>query len=930
LRTLAKKTLQADEQSTPGITVDAFSAELGPNLFDRARHGWDLELSWWDFAGQLEYSAAHEFFMSSRQALYVVVFSVLDEDEIIMQQLLHWLSVVPALVTCPHVRLMVVGTKIDLILPSALKRVLKMKRGIVHRILDIMGITDKVHPSDIQFVSASQAFDCPEQQLSWESCRKDLKGRIYHNCVDMLDGVNSDFLKYPKECKQMRQLVSKLHEQLKAKQQLLPCCRLDHEDAVSVLGSILEEKSFWGQRKSSLASSDRKNFFKSDLVASSLDVLNDLGIVVIYGGREHNILASAQSVPSICVEPQFIPRIMSLLVDSQTKLPAVVTANTLLNLLETQPKISRISRESSPELKAQLLELLESVGMVRRYGSSHNFLVPLALQGRPVRWSQIVPAGLSEDLILRGQRFGIGHAAIITTTCFMRMMLNKCVDAVRMWGSAFAYDIEQEAGNFVGCVFVRLSEDRRSVDVIVLVSMDVIADIDLQVVMQREFGSIAQLMGENLNDANDRMHLCPMCCSANMFVQSGAVHTFYLQEVSSCPSLHCSRYHCVTNFNLTDGKVVKLDLNDTPVLFPSHIQELQLPWLLAAAGGLAVPQMHSDNMYEADTGEGYQFGNFLDISFFVLTGQVSAGMVLQSEDLERFQSLIASCSDQCSSFPPYNDRFLLKDSDNAFEVQLRFCFKIGEMPAFPGGRKILSIHAADVGDAFDETPSMDSFSCLDNVLVIFEQSAEDKLKRKHQFVVFPGKRHDLHLCRLTPAYCSIDNEAARCWSELQDYFAVVMGPEFSNYEIKTLTVFRNDDRSYAFMQQMDRMKCCKRDAVPPWRNHGQIAAEAVASFLGNASATYCEEFAREFNWLHYRAMEDDEVKHELQKYGVDSAHTDEALAIIRQLQYTFEAQDATMQHFEEHARKFGLVPLEENADVNLTLGWWGHWKGNAM
>ena len=56
-----------------------------PNVFDRARHGWDLELSWRDFAGQLEYSAAHEFFMSSRQALCVVVFNVLDEAKYIIR-----------------------------------------------------------------------------------------------------------------------------------------------------------------------------------------------------------------------------------------------------------------------------------------------------------------------------------------------------------------------------------------------------------------------------------------------------------------------------------------------------------------------------------------------------------------------------------------------------------------------------------------------------------------------------------------------------------------------------------------------------------------------------------------------------------------------------------------------------------------------------
>ena len=89
LRALAKKPLLPDQLSTRGVTVDAFADDLKLCLRDKMRHGFDLELSFWDFAGQLEYSAAHEFFMSTRQAVYVIVYSVLDDDESIMQQLLH-------------------------------------------------------------------------------------------------------------------------------------------------------------------------------------------------------------------------------------------------------------------------------------------------------------------------------------------------------------------------------------------------------------------------------------------------------------------------------------------------------------------------------------------------------------------------------------------------------------------------------------------------------------------------------------------------------------------------------------------------------------------------------------------------------------------------------------------------------------------------
>jgi hypothetical protein len=43
---------------------------------------------------------------------------------------------------------------------------------------------------------------------------------------------------------------------------------------------------------------------------------------------------------------------------------------------------------------------------------------------------------------------------------------------------------------------------------------------------------------------------------------------------------------------------------------------------------------------------------------------------------------------------------------------------------------------------------------------------------------------------------------------------------------------------------------------------------------------------------------------------------------MKQLQYTFDAQEATMCHFKYHAGKFGL--LDKNEDVNLTLAWWGN------
>ena len=338
LRTLAKKPLQPDQLSTRGVTVDAFADDLKLCLRDRMRHGFDLELSFWDFAGQLEYSAAHEFFMSTRQAVYVIVYSVLDDDESVMQQLLHWLSVISEAAAAPHVRLMIVGTKVDLVLASELQNVLRCKRGVVHQVIEAKGLVHKIHEADdVLFVSSLQSFESPGMSMTWATCRRALKHRIYANCVDVFDcqdPLQRQLLRFPKPCIQMRDLVEKLRKELRKKQDL-PCCRLDHVDAVNILSAILDSKD----------KEQRKNYYKADLVTMALDILNDLGIIVRYGGDGSLPTAeSASSVPCICLQPQFLPGIMSLLVDPQTLLPAVTTVAALVQLMENNKDVSRISK----------------------------------------------------------------------------------------------------------------------------------------------------------------------------------------------------------------------------------------------------------------------------------------------------------------------------------------------------------------------------------------------------------------------------------------------------------------------------------------------------------------------------------------------------------------------------------------------------------
>jgi GTPase SAR1 family protein len=751
LRTLAAKPLQPDQLSTRGVTVDAFADDLKLDVFDKMRLGFDLELSFWDFAGQLEYSAAHEFFMWTSHAVYVIVYSVLDDDESVMQQLLHWLSVISEAAAAPHVRLMIVGTKVDLVPASELQNVLRSKRGVVHQVVEAKGLVHKIHHTDdVLFVSSLQSFESPSLNMTWATCRGGLKDRIHGNCIDIFscqDAWQLQQLKIPKPCIQINNLVRKLRKEL-IKNQYFPCCRLDDVDAVNILSAILDSKD----------KEQCKSYYKTDVVTMALDILNDLGNIVCYSGNGSLRAAeSSSSVPCICLEPQFLLGIMSLLADPQTRLPAVTTVSALVRLMENNADVSRISKASPDEHTHQLIQLLESVGIVRRYGDSQKLLVPLALRGRPVCWSQIIRG--RSNAVLLGWRLGVSPTASVPAASFMKLMLDKCTDAERMWGCAFAYDVpSHQDGGGSSCVYVRLREDRRSVDVVAV--MDEGHDSDD--VVRLELDSISRLLGKDFNGANERMHLCPMCCSADMFVRCGAAHAFHIQEVAAGIALHCSRYHDVTATHVTRGKLTKLNTGSLPLVYPGRFHELQLPWQLVAAGGIISSSAAAQNLpvsgdIDAARSALGTDGTFTDMSFFVLTGQVSAGDVIAAEDLPEFTRQLQMCSSQ--------DCQCEVALSSGQRKTLHFSYTVGQrIPNTFVDQPIASIFPANIGDRAQhpQAPRLPRFCAHDNVLVVF-----GPVQRHTKFLVFPGSSVNLQLCRLTPALCQNDLTAACCWSELQ-------------------------------------------------------------------------------------------------------------------------------------------------------------------
>jgi hypothetical protein len=781
--------------------MDPYGLDQKSSMLSKRKMGFpDMELSWWDFAGQLEYSAAHQFFLSSRQALYVIVFSMQEDNESIMQQLFYWLSVIPE----PHahvVRIVVVGTKIDLIPPMHLKDQLRIKRGVVHQVIETKGLANKVKPQDVVFVTASKSFISmtpTESEKDWETCRRTLKTRLYHhiadifqtkvdlkNCTDPLERQRReeelDKMRYPKDCKAMSTCVKELCKFLQENRQL-PCLKLDNEHAIRLLGGLWRGKDL----------EHCKNYYKTAMGMRALEVCHDLGIVSLYG--RHN------PIPSICVEPSFTTKIISLLVDPQTDFPAITTVEHLEDILIKYPDVSRIHKDSKKEdkdrQKHELVELLVSLGLVRRYEASPKILVPLALRGRPDCWSKILKTS-RESAFLLGLRLGINPAVSVPAAAFIQLMLEKCEDAERMWGCAFAYDVRGYGeGSASSVLFVRLSEDRRSVDIVAV--MD--SDMDSFHIVQAEMESIATLLGEGFNDQRDRMPLCPMCCCTDFFVRSGNVHAFHRQELTAGGALICTRHHHVTSVDCLRGKFTMLELDALPFVYPTKMRTLQLPWKCVSQGGvignfgfhdeqdisalevsssaLSVASSNSDSLQNLDASTAplsvplithpvssavsdvfYDDGTFTDVSFFVLSGQVSVGDVISYQDFHVFALHMRLCvSEDCSCSITLT---------SGARKTLRFSFNIGDtIPnSYVQGLPIQGIFPSDIGDrALDpQATNLQRFCAQDNVLVIF-----GPIRPKTKYLVFPGtKSSNLNLVRITPALCKTDSIAAVCWAEMQ-------------------------------------------------------------------------------------------------------------------------------------------------------------------
>ena len=298
LGSLAKADLNLDCPSTIGVQVDMFSRELQSQrrrkelakLVGVKYSGFTPELTYWDFAGQLEYSATHDFFMSSRQAVYVIVFSVIEDAASQVEQVRYWLNTILERHS-KYNRIIVVGTKIDT-LDSHLE--VSGSQDVVQREKNLMAKLRRFKMTMQQSIQALAChyelnFEIPiffatanKQHFLWSNLRKQLKSQISRFSQDIFEGCDRQ-LRFPAAHKA---LLDEVQELTRCNPQK-PIFSLN-DDSITEKFKLLHALRGTPDSRS----------------LQSLKVLSDVGFLVHYNCRGQDY---------ICPTPQYVAHIISLL-----------------------------------------------------------------------------------------------------------------------------------------------------------------------------------------------------------------------------------------------------------------------------------------------------------------------------------------------------------------------------------------------------------------------------------------------------------------------------------------------------------------------------------------------------------------------------------------------------------------------------------------
>jgi hypothetical protein len=831
-----------------------------------------------------------------------------------MMSIRYWLRTVSSRAS-QHVRFCIVGTKVDQI-PGCwadVKKKLDVIESDMRNVVTSCRGLSALDTTNFSFVTAMGTHP------HYSRMRKELKRRMNLLCQSIFEGDPQSLkvLRFPDQYRLFQDAVSKL-PQLRSG---LP---------------IVELKSVSGKEYGLLAGSHT-----NAQSLQALQVLHDVGDIIFFQVSD----GKGGSDACLCWEPQIVADAIAKFADPQAGLPITrgCASRTILeSVLIQYLQESRYKPSSTQKLHEDCKKFFEFLVTLRviipvvqpvTSDASHHsdvsldvdsaqYMIPSSLKGRPSFWREIFDSKVSSFSCIRGIRY-FCMDSMITVAAFVRAMTFLCSDPTRMWGCAFSFQFSNGS-----LIFVRLSESRDFVDVVVLGSdpSQLVGES-----IESSFREIATLLRCSTRNT---LPLCPNCCASDMFPRSGAVHAFFREQLAlltgvhqqeladddSCsPAITCSRYHEVSEFSVLMGQNVGLVGGaGMPVSFPdaSVADRDALGWVAVSSTGLA----------DTATAEAEVMPN----SFFALTQQLIEGDMISSASLAVTHDSLHSGAKHCrvtrrgpATSGAWSDvdvrlEYCVGDSIGGAVIDMILScsgtVEVSSALASSGAVTTTRPHCMSCGDEVLLSIAVDSdgskvegvlcvvtqvvkydqliltrkqpgcaaqlplaanvsimpvrarFTPLDNVLVVYKRpNAANK-----KFDVFPGSSNGLRVLRLFPSDCSRSAQAAACWRDVEDNWAIMLGNEFRNYEITGITLFRCEERERLFLDEVNHLK-----RISPHRPHPDFSCAADKS---------------------------DAEK-----------------------EYRSALQQQVMGHFGDFSQKFSLLPNAESKDVNLCVAWWGKW-----
>jgi hypothetical protein len=616
---------------------------------------------------------------------------------------------------------------------------------------------------------------------------------------------------------------------------------------------------------------------------------------------------------------------MCLLADPERICQPVITEQELRKLIFINCDVTKCE-EGNDRLANQLIDFMLEIRLVTEAKSSNpsrqtNYLIPLQLRGRPSFWQECdVP--IDTDATFTAVRFKLSRG-MVTVASFLRLMTEMCHDIVHMWGCAFISKLKDSE-----YVFVRVSEDRSVVDVVTLVYSAA------ETVMQTEEICLKIISTLNFPpETSTKVLLCPHCVSSNHYMRSGFAHEFYPKHLDSILSAQvtCRRGHESCAADIINGAIVHFKgSNKMPLLFPG-CQANCISWVSVSDAGITHypdPGCSDDeahcgtvlpssffalteqleplsNMTRANLGRLLSYIcadvpacpiSLSNDEIQPLRLQYTVGDCIGAHKINRIINMQSALVIASSSSDALPGRAVVVTSTPHHLSQLQ-SLVVDSACQGPGAtyghdcsveqvidERTFVILFSDYQDlAWDNSSCLhmlspatkiysicSDFSCCDNVLVVFDKSTPSGANRP-KFKLFPGRPSSTLQAAFLTRHSCCSGDLGLVWAEVEDNWAVMLGNEYLNYEIDTLTLFRNQDREQEFLQEVNWLKTVGRARRNPYR-------PPFESFICAA---------------------DDE----------------------RQRAQRSSLQRQVLSHFHDFQSKFCLLPSKENDGVNLSVVW---------